>query len=542
MDVHRRQLRHVLLGLCVCVSLSAAVGLTAEDVEPAADVTAGRIIYQSGRGGNGEFVSARIQEDVEISGEQLSCVACHQRSGYGSSEGGTQIPSLMGSALFSPKEIRRRELAGTVVYRPAYTRETLKRAITLGEDPAGRQLDPLMPRYRLSPADLDNLVSYLDALAPATASGVDTQEIHFATIIDDSADGTEKAAMLEVLNAYFKGKRAETRLETKRATQSNWIKDWHYSAYRRWVLHVWTLEGPGSTWKQQLDDYYREQPVFAVVSGISDSDWQPVHEFCEQGELPCILPNIQSAPDADESFYSLYFGEGTALEASALVKYLEEFLPQAGTIVQIHGPGPAEIEAAEQVEALLPAQGVHSFSLRAETADELSAYIVDRSPDVVIAWVSDDAVRSLGSLSAMPGTTLFLSSTFIRDPQSLPADLPEQTLLLHPFQIEPLAQQSRRLRAWARTRDIELSALRVQANTFFALALVGDAIQHIRSNFSREYFLEKIEHGADRILVSSAYPNISLAPGQRYLQKGCYIVHASEIASDSMNDPLWIVP
>ena len=100
MDAHRRQLRHVLLGLCVCVSLSATVGRTAEDVEPAADVTAGRIIYQSGRLGNGEFVSARIQEDVEISGEQLSCVACHQRSGYGSSEGGTQIPSLMGPCLF----------------------------------------------------------------------------------------------------------------------------------------------------------------------------------------------------------------------------------------------------------------------------------------------------------------------------------------------------------------------------------------------------------------------------------------------------------
>jgi hypothetical protein len=529
-------------GLCVFVSLSTAVGLTDEAVDPAADVVAGRKIYQSGRLGNGEFVSARIQEDVEISGEQLSCVACHQRSGYGSSEGGRQIPPLMGSALFSPKEIRRRELPDTVVFRPAYTRETLKRAITLGEDPAGRELDPLMPRYQLSSADLDNLVSYLDSLAPVTAPGVDTREIHFATIIDDSADSLEKSAMLEVLNAYVKGKSVETRLETKRAEQSNWVKEWLYSGHRRWVLHVWTLEGPESTWKQQLGDYYREQPVFAVISGISDREWQPVHEFCEQTELPCILPNTRAVPDADESFYSLYFGEGTALEAGALVKYLEDFVPQPATIVQIYGSDPAEIEAAEQVEALLPDQGVQSFSLQPETIDELPAFIADRSPEVVIAWVPDDAIESLVSLPLNPGTTLFLSSTFIRDPQSLPADLPEQTLVLHPFRIEPVARQSRRLRAWARTRDIELNAPRVQANTFFALVLVGDAITHIRSNFSREYFLEKIEHAAERILVSSAYPNISLAPGQRYLQKGCYIVHASEIASDSMNDPLWIVP
>jgi len=542
MDMFRRSLQWVVLGLCLFAGLPAVADPMVAGEQLSADVAAGMKLYQTGSGADGEFVSARIQQDVEISGEQLSCIACHQRSGYGSSEGGTQIPSLMGSALFAPKEIRRRELPDAVVYRPAYTRETLKRAITLGQDPDGRELDPLMPRYQLSPADLNNLIGYLESLAPVTAPGVDAQEIHFATIIDDSAGNTEKSAMLAVLNAYFEGKRAETRLETKRATQPHWVKDWHYSGYRRWKLHVWTLEGPESSWQQQLEKYYGEQPVFAVISGISDRDWQPVHEFCEQISLPCILPNTLTTPDATESFYSLYFGEGTALEASALVKYLEESVPQSGTIVQIHGPDIAAIDAAEQVEALLPGQLINSFPLEPETAGELPAFIEDLSPDIVIAWVSDDAIPSLASLTFAPGTTLFLSSTLIRDPQSLPDNLPGQTLLLHPFQIDPLAQQSRRLRAWARTRDIELSSLRIQANTFFALVLVGDAVQHIRSNYSREYFLEKIEHGAERMLVSSAYPNISLAPGQRYLQKGCYIVQASEIAGDLVSDPLWIVP
>jgi len=540
MDMPRRSVRCVVLGLFAGVL--GVVGSPASGEQLSADLAAGMKMYQTGRLANGEFVSARLQQDVEITGEQLSCVSCHQRSGYGSSEGGTQIPSLLGSALFAPKEIRRRELADAVVYRPAYTRDTLKRAIISGEDSAGRRLDPLMPRYRLSQADLDNLVGYLESLAPVTAPGVDAQEIHFATIIDAAANSTEKAAMLAVLNTYFEGKQAETRLETKRATQSHWVKDWHYSGYRRWQLHVWTLEGPEASWQQQLDSYYSDQPVFAVISGISDRDWQPVHEFCEDTGLPCILPNTLTAPDATESFYSLYFGEGTSLEASALVKYLEESVSRSATIVQIHGSDIAAINAAEQVGTLLPGQPVHSFRLEPDTADGLSAYIADRSPDVVIAWVSDDAIRSLAPLTFTPGTTLFLSSTLIREPQSLPDELPGQTLLLHPFQIEPLAQQSRRLRAWARTKDIEIDALRVQANTFFALVLVGDAVQHIRSNFSREYFLEKIEHGADRMLVSSAYPNISLAPGQRYLQKGCYIVQASEIADDLVSDPLWIVP
>jgi hypothetical protein len=542
MNALQRPVRHVLSGLVLSIGLTAAVGLSAADETPTVDVAAGKRIYQSGRIGEDEFITARIQTDVEITGENLSCIACHQRSGYGSSEGGTQIPSLMGTALFAPKEIRRRELADVVTHRPAYTRETLKRAITSGEDPTGRKLDPLMPRYRMSSGDLDNLVGYLETLAPVTAPGVDAQDIHFATIVDESAGSVEKEAMLAVLNSYFDSKRAETRLETKRATQSNWIKDWHYSAYKRWTLHVWTLKGPENTWQAQLDDYYREQPVFAVVSGISDRDWQPVHDYCEQTMLPCILPNTLTAPDAEESFYSLYFGEGTALEAGALVKYLEESVEEPGTIVQIHGSSLAEITAAERVTASLQNHVIHNFSLQGKTADELSAYVADRSPDIVIAWVSDDAVQSIATLPVTPGTTLFLSSTLIRDPQSLPASLPEQTLLLHPFQIDPPDQQSRRFRAWARTRDIELNALRVQANAFFSVVLVGEAIQHVRSNFSREYFLEKIEHGAERILVSSAYPNISLAPGQRYLQKGCYIVPASEIIGGGVHDPLWIVP
>jgi mono/diheme cytochrome c family protein len=531
----------IQLSRAACLSLLLAQPLLAADT--GGDADAGRRIYQSGRGASGEFVSAMIQGDVEISGEQLSCVACHQRSGLGSSEGGTQIPALLGSALFEPKEIRRRELANVVVHRPAYTRETLRTAITEGVDPTGRTLDPLMPRFQLDEDDLTDLVAYLEALAPVLAEGVTGDEIHFATIVDSAADPAEQAAMLDLMDAYFAGKRAETRLESKRATTSNWVKDWHYSGYRRWTLHVWTLNGPEETWPKQLEKYYEEQPVFAVISGISDRDWQPVHEFCEQTTLPCILPNTLSAPaTAADSFYSLYFGEGTALEAGALVKYLQDSVPESATIVQIHGSDLAAISAADTVEALLPGRVINNFSLAPETVGRLPDYIAERSPTVVVAWLDDDALQSLPELPFDDEASLFLSSTLIRDLQTLPAGLAEQAMLLHPFQVDPFRKQSRRLKAWARTRDIEMDHLRIQANTFFALVLVGDAIQHIRSNYSREYLIEKMEHGAGRILVSSAYPNISLAPGQRYLQKGCYIVRVNDVGADDTDEPLWIVP
>ena len=47
---------------------------------------------------------------------------------------------------------------------PPYTEETLRRAITRGIDPAGESLDELMPQWRMSEADLDDLVEFIMTL------------------------------------------------------------------------------------------------------------------------------------------------------------------------------------------------------------------------------------------------------------------------------------------------------------------------------------------------------------------------------------------
>ena len=47
---------------------------------------------------------------------------------------------------------------------------------------------------------------------------------------------------------------------------------------------------------------------------------------------------------------------------------------------------------------------------------------------------------------------------------------------------------------------------------------------HIRSNFYREYFIEKIEEIVDRLGTSAAYPHPGLGPDQRFASRGGYIV------------------
>jgi hypothetical protein len=47
---------------------------------------------------------------------------------------------------------------------PPYDEETFRRAVTRGLDPGGDALDSDMPRWRMSEADLDDLVAYLKTL------------------------------------------------------------------------------------------------------------------------------------------------------------------------------------------------------------------------------------------------------------------------------------------------------------------------------------------------------------------------------------------
>jgi mono/diheme cytochrome c family protein len=90
-----------------------------------------------------------------------SCVSCHGEDGRG------DVPVMMGTEI--PPDIRYEHLIEEEheeggEEHPPYTDETIKRAITQGLNPAGEPLDYTMPRFRMSEADLNDLLEYLKAL------------------------------------------------------------------------------------------------------------------------------------------------------------------------------------------------------------------------------------------------------------------------------------------------------------------------------------------------------------------------------------------
>ncbi len=88
---------------------------------------------------------------------RLACVNCHGPEGHGGTVrmmmSSIDVPNITWPTLTSPTEDR-----------PAYTENTVKKAITTGIDSAGNQLEAPMPVWHMSDNDLNDLITFIKTL------------------------------------------------------------------------------------------------------------------------------------------------------------------------------------------------------------------------------------------------------------------------------------------------------------------------------------------------------------------------------------------
>jgi cytochrome c oxidase subunit II len=129
--------------------------------------TNGERIYFTSVSESGRPITSDIQGMHRMRSSRIACVDCHGADG----RGGVvtmmmerfEAPDIRYSPLTSEEHGKEDEGNGHDEH-PPYTDETIKRAITEGIDPAGEQLDRLMPRWRMDERDLDDLVEFLKTL------------------------------------------------------------------------------------------------------------------------------------------------------------------------------------------------------------------------------------------------------------------------------------------------------------------------------------------------------------------------------------------
>lgn len=499
----------------------------------------GRAIYHEGRLPSGDHLQATVRRDTPLSGDQLSCVSCHRKSGIGSSEGRYIVPPVSAHYLYRPHEIRHRKMQDGRTVRPAYDEASLARAIRQGVDPSGRTMLSLMPRYAMGELAMRGLVAYLKTLSRDFSPGVGDETIHIATVTSDGVEPSARRSMLDVLDAFIKRKNAGTRNETYRRAHAPFQREWHNHAYRKWQLHEWRLRGDPSDWPEQLAAHYRQQPVFAMVSGLVDGPWRPVQAFCDGNRLPCLFPNTDLPPADADSGYVLHFSAGPHLEAGVIADDLA-MQPDIARVMQIHGDDAFARQAAA------------SLSGRLEARLPIETQQADRTPTVgplkdaaLVLWLTAEEMATMDVSDMSDARRIYLSSTLHGGAPTLVAPLPEQhSFAVHPFEL-PSRMQRRTLRTrhWLKSMGLDDGDPRIRSNSFFAVSAFGEGITHVKNLFYREYLMERLEHMLDRMLVSSVYPRVSLGPQQRYASKGAYLIRLADMGdAEKEQKSRWIVP
>ena len=116
--------------------------------------------------------------------------------------------------------------------------------------------------------------------------------------------------------------------------------------------------------------------------------------------------------------------------------------------------------------------------------------------------------------------------------------------LVYPSDLPP-KRDARLLRdkLWLHNKGIALTDEAVQFNTLFTLTIVSDVLGHIMDSFSRDLFVERIEHVVGQTPMASIYPSVSLGPGQRFAAKGSSIVQVLDADQKQLKALSgWIVP
>jgi hypothetical protein len=554
--------RLLILGMLAFALAGASSSLVAKPrvAEPGpARSPIGEAIYLKGVLGSGTPLAATRAGAEPVMGEQAACVNCHRRSGLGSQEARSSIPPITGEFLFHPAAGSANDsylpyIPGARLKRAPYTEETLARAIREGVDSDGRQLSYLMPRFALDGADMSAVIAHLRSLDRRNVPGVSMSELHFATIITPDADPVKRRGMMDVLEHFFQDRNVAPRGASGQQMMTTGNTDSARSMFkvnRRWVFHVWELTGPAANWPEQLDRKFAQTPVFAVISGIAGKNWEPVTDFCERREVPCLFPNVEQPPaDADRNFHTLYFSRGVLLEADLIAAGIQN-APAAANLKRVrlvYRAGDIGEAAAVSLAAQLHAHGIDAVTrIIPHGAPGRAVAEAVRDPsrtDATVLWLRPPDLAALEGTPA-PANPIYVSGVMGGlDEAPLPSGWRERAHMAYPVDLP----DRRRVRldyalGWFRIRNIPVVAEQVQVDTYLACGLLSETVKHMVDAFIPDYLIERLEDTVEHRVITGYYPRLTLAPHQRFASKGGFLVHyASTGPQRLVPDGDWMTP
>jgi hypothetical protein len=123
------------------------------------DQERGKQIYNTGTAGDGDNIIA-VVSGINVPASAMPCSNCHGAQGKGNPEPAVAPSNLSWSSLSQPSEGK----AHNGRIHPPYTEKGLVKAISMGMDPGGNELQKGMPRYQMSKKSMIDLIAYLKVI------------------------------------------------------------------------------------------------------------------------------------------------------------------------------------------------------------------------------------------------------------------------------------------------------------------------------------------------------------------------------------------
>lgn len=503
----------------------------------AQDIDAGRRLFREGVLANGSKLEGFVHGDLKMKGKLVACGKCHRRSGRGAGEGARLVPPIHAQALFSEATPNRAKIFRNLYLedhppetdsqissrapRPAYDPRSLSRVWSEGIRSNGTALSPLMPRFQLNQTDQQNLIAYLQQLGERDEPGVDDSVIHFGAVVAGEVDPGQKRALLDVLHTFADCHNLEVERYRSRPRRSINYKREFTHTLRTWRIHLWELKGPESDWQAQLAQLHQSRPVFALISGISGKSWNPIHEFCEQEEIPCVFPNT-GVPNVASNHYTLYFHRGVYDEARLMV---DKLLSETGdannrSVTQVYDSSPAGLAGHAELERLLEGRvkivshaidtDSHQHGLRQPPS------LTPPDSDLVV-WANNLEHPTIARLLSQTDRDSIAIASRLAVTNPNPPKRPDLFVVQGTQARQPNTPDQFRVRRWLSSRRIYSARDEtLQLNAYFSLLLTQHALRHMVDDFDQDYLMEWLEHECESALNPGVFKRLSLGPGQRF--------------------------
>ena len=288
----------------------------------------GKAIYLRGESPSGREITALIG-DIDVPASTVTCAGCHGARGEGKTEGGVTAGGLSWSHLTKPDG----HTHPTGRKHGPFDETSFIRSVTRGVDSSGNTMLVAMPRYRISPEDLSDVIAYLKRIETESDPGLTETEIKVGTILPRQGQLSEMgAAMRDVLAAYFDDVNARGGIYNRRVE-----------------LRVAEAGADAAATTASARRLAEQEQLFAFVAGISAGADKELAALARESEMPFVGPSTllpeSAAPVNRQVFYLL---PGLAEQARALVNFVASTPSlKPARVVILHPEGTlAEVTAA----------------------------------------------------------------------------------------------------------------------------------------------------------------------------------------------------